>query len=504
MLGPGAAQQVAAAAEEAAQQAEAAANTAAIRVMLEQPAGIIIRRQLSTNPNASGGISRAGSCQLFEDKSPAPVLATAPNATEAQETILELSKALTHPSLGNLKTQSSGNLASKAQMIDCTLATPDMEHAEKRPVLPNAEEEQWKLSAGNDTALAQTSADPPEDAPVPGHKLTGGPSLALFKPTPHRQVQQSSQAALTRLQMFTKPIGAHDTEGLLPRGSAAATMTHSASCLPRLTSPFAKTAAVGRFHPTDALQTHPATGALKGEEPVWHPDQADEESKRIRAYRGADTAQHQAGAEHMTGRWTVASGEDGWAAVPCMPTKHAFLKASEVEHMWQQFGREDATALHSPHEGGQIKGPQSGREGRHLWEPDSPAPAAFQPWGSHCVLAPVHAGSSAKEQPNAAAVPDHQKFSFAIGQPVAGSGILSSLQMPQLQPSAPNSGALTACSVHPHTGICASAVTMPSHQNNFANPSSPRVLSSQARGCAPQSPIEAVRKLIPQSPTEIV
>lgn len=505
MLGPAAAQQVAAAAEEAAQQAEAAANTAAARVLLEQPAGVIIRRHLSTNPDASGSISRAGSCQLSDNDSMAPVIAAAPKANEAQESLLELSKVLGQPGLGDLRPQSSGNLASTVQLVDCTLARPDMEHAAKRAVLPSAEEEQWKLIAGDDVALAPTCAYPPEDAPVPGHTGTGAAPLALFKPTPHRQVQQSSQAALTRLQMFIKPIGARDSEGLHPRGPAAAEMTQGASCLPRLTSPFANAPAVGPLHPTHALQTHPATSALKGEEPTWHPGQADDESKRIRAYRGPAAAQHPAGAEHVPRSWTVASGEDGWAAIACLPTKSAFLKTSEVQHMWQQYGKDGNTAQLPPHEGGHSNSlPQTGREGRHLWEPDSPVPAAFQPWGPHCVLTPVHAGSAGKEQRSFAAAPDHQHFSIAIGQPVAGSGILSGLHMPLLQPSAPKICNLTACNVHQHAGISTSAATVPIHQNNFAKPSSPCVLSSEARGCGPRSPIETVHKISPQSPTGIV
>ncbi|BDA41728.1 probable regulatory protein viviparous-1 at N-terminal half [Coccomyxa sp. Obi] len=507
MLGPAAVQQVAAAAEEAAQQAEAAADSAAARVLLEQPAGSILRRHLSTDPDASSNsFSRAGSCQLSEDESPAPIIASAPKAIEAQETLLELSKALRQPGLGDLKPQSSGNLASKVQLIDCSLARPDVDHAAQCALLPSAGEEQQKLSAGNDAAHVQTSAYPPENASVPGHTGTGGPPLALFKPTPQRQGQQSSQAALTRLQMFIKPIGTQDTEGLLPRGPAAAEMTQSANSLPRLTSPFANAPAVGPLCPRHVLHAHPATSALEGKEPAWHPGQADEESKRIRAYRGPDSA-HQAGAEHVPGSWTVASGEDGWSAVPCLPTKSAFLKTSEVQHMWQQYGKDSATARHPPHEGGHINNmPQTGREGRRFWEPGSPAPAAFQPWGSHCVKTPVHAGNAGKEQCAFAAAPDHQNPSIAIGQPVAGSGILNGQQTPQLQPSAPKSGALTrtACNIRQHAGMGALAATVPNHQNNFADPSSPRVLSPPARGCGPQSPIETVHKVSPQSPTAMV
>ena len=333
MLGPAAAEQVAAAAEEAAQQAEAAAYTAAARARCELPGGSAARRHHSAElEGAGGGISRAGSCQPSQYESPAPVAAAPANAEiskEAQETLLQLSKALRRPGREGLQTQGSSNLASTMQGVNGELmmrAAADIDqHVHLQALAPPQGHMQLKAS---NAAAAIASMQMGETAPAlplaRDDRRTGSPAVALFKPTPQRHGKQLSDLFILE-QPIWEPHCVPNKGNFLSGGPSSAAPSKSMEPVARLISPFAKAPAVEPHIATNALQAHHGESAFSETGPAEGASTAYEACERIRAYR-PQAAQTQRGAQHADGGWTVANMEAGWAAIPCLATRSTFPK----------------------------------------------------------------------------------------------------------------------------------------------------------------------------------
>lgn len=366
-MSPATALQAAAAAEEAVQEAEAAADMAAARIRLQQPAGAAVRRQLSAEADsvaAGSSISRAGSCQLSEDgAASADVGPSAVDALEAQETLLQLSKAMHRPVQECLQFQSSCNLA-------CHLAMLANADGAQGMFLAAAEQEACMHDApnSNDARMQSRGAAPLHLSPQ------ACSAFALFKPTPQKQGhgQQSGRMHLSPLQLFTgehRLLGANDRARL-----PLAVLTDSVAPAAPLASPFAKASALQPHGHADIAQTVPAGGMGMKMGRVSQSDRAGDPGDRIKAHRKSDAAQQLAGAVDVRGRWTVAQTEGGWAAVPQTAANSAFPRHSEVQRMWQQCGTDDTKA--------QLSGPDIQNKVASTGAESNDGPQNLRPAGS--------------------------------------------------------------------------------------------------------------------------
>ncbi len=515
MLGPAAAEQVAAAAEEAAQQAEAAAETAAERARCELPGGAASRRQLSAELEAGGvGISRAGSCQISQDESPAPVAAAPLNAQllEAQESLLQLSKALRRPGREGLQPQGSSNLACTLPGMTAQPAKPadadSKQHTRLQALVGPQPEQRFRLlgasTAGTAAAPVQMRGPAPPHKSVPDHPGKASSAIALFKPTPQRHGKNLLEMFTSERPMW-EPHVAPVQGSLLPGAQPSA---ESAEPPGRLISPFAK---APTLQPRGAMQTHQGESAFSRMGPAGR---ADEASERIRAYRPEAFAdQHQGAAQHAEAGWTVANMDAGWAAVPCLAAPSTFPKASEVQRMWQQHGRDSTSAQHAV-PGGHWQPALTGAADDTDVLPLNQAasrgsgpsvPAAFHPWGMHDKQGMMLGGqASTVQQREPHYVQEHMGVAnAATGQAMPGSRFLSNQQTPHRKPTAAEASPQAGCCMTGHAGITDPPVlTTPSHHSIFPQTGTTNVKmpASPVMHCRPSSTPTGAQQLSPHSP----